>query len=347
MAQQKLQTWFFIVFVLAVLTLTFFIFLPYLSILFLALVFAIIFNPLYEKILKSVSAKPTLASIITVLFALLIIAGPISFFATLLFQEASDLYRQVLIADTNGGATDGLLYVQNKIESFFPGFDTRVSADATQYLRQGLSWLLNNLSVFFGGFLRIAFALFLMLLALFYFLRDGKSFIKALVRLSPLADESDEKIISKIVVAVNSVVRGHLVIGLVQGVLSGVGFAIFGMPSPVLWGSIAAVASLAPTVGTSLVIIPAVLYLFITGHALAALGLLAWGILAVGLVDNLIGPILIERGVKIHPFLILLSALGGLSFFGPVGFLAGPVLLALLFALLDLYPAVVSDNAKE
>jgi predicted PurR-regulated permease PerM len=343
MVAQKIQTWFFILFTLIVLVLTFFVFLPYVSILFLALVFAIIFYPFHERILRIFSNRKTIASITSVFIVFLLISGPVSFFTTLLFQEASDMYRTVVNAD-NGNSMLGISMFEKKINDLFPGFFPNAEVDTIQYVKQGLSWILDNLSVFFGGFLKIAIGLFLMLLALFYFLRDGKHFVDTLVEISPLPDDSDKKIITKIVVAVNSVVRGHLVIGLAQGFLTGVGFALFGMPSPVLWGSVAAVASLAPTVGTSLVILPAVLYLFFTGHVLASVGLLAWGVIAVGLVDNLLGPILIERGIKIHPFLILLSALGGLSFFGPVGFLAGPVLLALLFALLDIYPGVVNTR---
>lgn len=347
MPQQKVQIWFFIVFILAVITLSFFIFLPYLSILFLALVFAIIFNPVYEHILRWMKGRSTSASLLSVFIVLLVIVGPISFFGTLLFQDASNLYRDIVASDANGSIESSFAVIENAVSKFIPEANFRIGADATDYIRQGLSWLLDNMSVFFSGFVKIVFGLFLMLLALFYFFRDGKKFVDALIALSPLADDSDERIMKKIVLAVNSVVRGHLVIGLVQGFLTGIGFAVFGMPNPILWGTVAAVASLAPTVGTSLVIIPAIAYLFITGHALAAFGLTAWGVLAVGLVDNLLGPILIERGVKIHPFLILLSALGGLSFFGPVGFLAGPVVLALLFTLLDIYPSVVSDTTNS
>jgi predicted PurR-regulated permease PerM len=138
-------------------------------------------------------------------------------------------------------------------------------------------------------------------------------------------------------------VRGHLVIGILQGLVVGFGFFIFGVPSPVIWGVAAAVASLIPMIGTSLVIIPGILILLLAGSLVQAIGLLIWGIFAVGLIDDLLGPYLIERGIKIHPFLILLSALGGIALLGPVGFLAGPVILALLFALLDLYPTIVKQ----
>src|SRR6185369_1295230 len=109
------------------------------------------------------------------------------------------------------------------------------------------------------------------------------------------------------------------------------------VPHPALWGSFAVIAALIPGIGTSLIIVPGVLYLFFTSTNLYALGLFIWGVLAVGLIDNYLGPILVHRGVNIHPFLILLSVMGGLIFFGPIGFIAGPLVVALLFALLEIY----------
>ena len=134
-------------------------------------------------------------------------------------------------------------------------------------------------------------------------------------------------------------------IGLIQGMLTGVGFWMFGVSNPVIWGTVAAVASLVPALGTSLVNIPAIIFLFLSGNISQAIGLLIWVVLAVGLIDNILGPYFINRGVKIHPFLILISVLGGISFFGPVGFIAGPVVLGLLFALLELYPVIIKNKS--
>ena len=178
-----------------------------------------------------------------------------------------------------------------------------------------------------------------MLFALFYLLRDGNRLKKSLMNISPLADNYDEIIFSKLRRAIRSVVVGSLTVSVIQGVLTGIGFYIFGIPNPALWGSFAVIAALIPGIGTSLIIVPGVLYLFFTGLHLHALGLLIFGVVAVGLIDNYLGPILVNRGVNIHPFIILLSVMGGLIFFGPIGFIAGPLIVALLFALLEVYSA--------
>jgi len=319
------------------------IFLPYISILFLALVFAIIFDPLYEW-LRRITRKDAISALLSVFIVFLFIVGPVFLFGTILFQEAFDLYSVFLEKDyTNPGYQEFLSTINNFIANLFPGMDVAsLEIDMASYFEKGLSWVVDHTSVLFSGAFRIFVSLFLMLLMLFYFFKDGKKFISSVIELSPLDDAHDKKIISKIFSAVNAVVRGHIVIGTIQGVLAGVGFAIFGVPSPVLFGTLTGLASFIPTIGTTLIILPAILYLFFLGSVGSALGLLIWGIIAVGMIDNLLGPLLIQKGLKIHPLLILLSALGGLSLFGPIGFLAGPVCLSVLFALLDIFPGVVS-----
>ncbi len=341
----KLQLVFFILFVLLVLSVNVVIFLPYASILFLALVFAIIFDPLYEW-LRRITRKDALSALLSVFIVFLFIVGPVFLFGTILFQEALDLYSMISNKDFGGSGYKELVSTTNTLlANLFPGVDIKtLELDMASYFEKGLSWIVDHTSVLFTGAFKIFVSLFLMLLTLFYFFKDGKKFVSSVVELSPLDDAYDKKIVSRIFSAVNAVVRGHIVIGIIQGVLAGIGFAIFGVPSPVLFGTIAGLASFVPTIGTSLVIIPAILYLLLLGGVGQALGLLIWGILAVGMVDNLLGPVLIQKGLKIHPLLILLSALGGLSLFGPIGFLAGPVCLSILFALLDIFPKVVKAD---
>ena len=190
--------------------------------------------------------------------------------------------------------------------------------------------------------------MFLTLLALYYLFVHGSDFKARIIALSPLSDHYDRDITDKLQLAVTSVIKGVLVVAVVQAILCGLGFAIFGIPNAALCGSIAMIAALIPAFGTALVMIPAVLYLAITGNVGAALGLAVWGALLVGLVDNFLSPMLMSRSIKIHNFFILLSVLGGLALFGPVGFIAGPLVLSLFFALLDIYPTLIlHEKAPE
>ena len=175
------------------------------------------------------------------------------------------------------------------------------------------------------------------LIAFYFFLKDGSKLKDYFVELSPLDDKDDEKIISRLKQAVSATVKGSLSIGLIQGTLTGIGFAIFGVPNAVLWGTVAAVAALIPGVGTALIILPAILFLFVPENTFGAFGLLAWGLLAVGLIDNFLSPRLVGRGMKLHPLLVFISVLGGLAFFGPLGFLLGPLSVSVFLALIDIY----------
>jgi predicted PurR-regulated permease PerM len=166
------------------------------------------------------------------------------------------------------------------------------------------------------------------------------------VLVSPFVDSDDEAILNKLHLAINSVFKGNLTIALIQAFMTALGFAIFGVPNFVLWGTLAGICALIPTVGTSLVLIPGIIYLVLNGMGIYALGLLIWSIGAVGLIDNLLGPRLIGKEIAVHPLLVLFSVLGGISFFGPIGFILGPLSASLFLALLEIYISSSKNNLK-
>ena len=172
---------------------------------------------------------------------------------------------------------------------------------------------------------------------MFSFLKDGEKWTKSFITLSPLSDANDEKIMNRLSQAVNGVMLGYLFIALVQGILMGVGLAIFGIPHPALWGVIAAVLSLIPVFGTALVSVPSILFLFATGQVTQAIGLLVWAVVVVSMVDNFLSPFFVSKKINISPLLVLFSIMGGISLLGPVGILMGPLSLTLLFTLIAIY----------
>ncbi len=177
----------------------------------------------------------------------------------------------------------------------------------------------------------VAFAIFLP------FLAPLLMAIVFAVVLSPLSHEDDEILFGRLERAINSVIKGNLSIALIQGIIAAVGFTIFGLPNSVIWGTLTAFAALIPGVGTSLVVIPAVIYLFFASGMFPAIGLLVWGVLAVGLIDNFLGPKLIGSGMRLHPLFVLFAVLGGISLFGAIGIFLGPLTLAFLVALVSVY----------
>ena len=344
------QLGFFLVFLTGIAVLFYLIAAPFVSAIFLALITAVLFKTLNERILNSFGGRRNIASLASVLIVLAIIFIPLAVIGNSLIKESAALYSEIQGKDSG---VYSLGPTVSRIESFVESqgwgknLDLKRFLDVSPYIGRGLVWLSSNLTSFFSSVLNLTLSVFLYILCLFYLFRDGRSLTKNILAWSPLFDVHDTLILSKISTTVVSVLRGQLMIGLIQGFLTGIGFWIFGVPHPVIWGSVAAVASLIPAIGTSIVNAPAVIYLFLVGQTFQAFGLLIWAVLAVGLVDNLLGPYLINRGVKIHPFLILISVLGGISFFGPVGFIAGPVVLSLLFALLELYPVIINSKKVE
>ncbi len=325
---------------LGVLALIAAIFWPFLKPLALAAVFAVVLQGLYGKISRLLRGWPSVAALLTVLVSILLILLPLSLIGVLVGNEARQLY--VSLEEGGGRSTVAELFLRVD-ESFggaIPGLgelSRDLSANIDTYTKELLQWVTGHAAAIFSSISQLLLSFFVFFIALYYLLRDGKSVRDMLIRLSPLRDSQDETVFERLERAVNSVIRGNLTIALVQGILTTIGFTIFGMPNAILWGTIAAVAALIPGFGTSIVFIPAVAYLFFTGATFSGFGLLAWGVLAVGLIDNLLGPRLVGRSMQLHPLLVLLSVLGGIMFFGPVGIFLGPLVLSLLFSLLSIY----------
>lgn len=346
MNHQKSELYFLLVLLAGIFVLAFLIFNPFLYALILAIVFATIFQPLHKKILVMTRERKGLAALLATISVLIVVVAPLTFLGIQIFQEASGLYSSLV---ENSGATDLSRGIGGYLQSLvrFSPVPIETSFDINQYLKQGLSWLLQHLGPLFANVAKAIVGVFIFLVALYYLFKDGRKLKAMVVALSPLQDIHDETIFNKLSLAVNSVIKGSLAVALVQGTLTAIGFFIFGVPNATLWGSVAAITALIPGIGTALVLLPAILYLYFSGATLFAIGLLVWGVVAVGLVDNFLGPKLVERGMRLHPFLILLSILGGMGFFGPLGFLLGPLVLSLLFALLEIYFAIKKEHGGQ
>ena len=340
MDSEHLQTISFGIILVIVAGLSILIFLPSLYAGVSALIFSIVSKPLYGGIRKFVKNE-SFASFFTVLAITVIVVAILVFVGTRLFQETRDLYDRL----ANGLDSDFLNQVLTFVGGERGGSELNVIENLGTYLRQIAGWLLEHLSPIFSGLINFFGTFFLSLLALYYLLRDGEKFEKTLKSLSPLSGRDNDKILEQLKTAAHSVINGSLMVAVVQGVFAGLGFLIFGVPNATLLGLVTILASLLPVVGTAIIVMPAVGYLFLSGAVLQGVGLFLWGVFIVGVIDNVLRPKLIERGTKIHPLLILLSVLGGISTFGFMGFLIGPLVLSFLFALLSIYPTIVAKRS--
>lgn len=325
--------------------LTVVIFWPFLAALALALVFAVVLRPLHNELHAQIKHFPGIAALFTVLIGVIVIFLPLIFLGTLLVNQTEDLYVTLTQGSIREYLQVPLYNLDRTLNAYFPGTSLADSffLDIDTYFKHGLEWIINNIGTAFSKVASLMISFFVFFFSLYYMLRDGAQLKSTILHLSPFTTDENELILDRLELAVNSVIKGNLTIALIQGVLTAIGFTIFGIENSLLWGTLAAIGSMIPGVGTSLVFAPTVLILFFTGNTGVAIGLGVWGILAVGLIDNFLGPRLIGGGMHLHPLPILLAVLGGILFFGPIGVFLGPLAISLFFTFLLIY----SDLTKK
>jgi predicted PurR-regulated permease PerM len=184
---------------------------------------------------------------------------------------------------------------------------------------------------------RITALFFLMLYILFFFLRDGPRLVDALIRVLPLGDLRERQLLAKFAEISLATIKGTLVVGLVQGAIGGGLFWALGIPAPVFWGMVMAVFSVLPAVGPGLVWVPAAVILLGLGHFVKGIVLIAGGVVLIGLVDNVLRPVLVGRDTQMPDYLVLLSTLGGISVFGISGFVIGPIIAGFFLVVWEMF----------
>ncbi len=330
MQQKIIERYFFFGLLFATFVFTFLIFRPFWVVLVLGASFSIMLHPVYDWLTRK-HLPGWMASLLTLFFFIIVLCIPLFSIGTIVFNQSQNLYHSVV---NNGNVLPFINTAGDKINHFLP---EGVTFDMNQKISAFISFLTSNLANIFSATASLLFSFVLLLLAIFYFLKDGGKWKKFLLKLSPLSDTDDEKIIDRLSQAINGVMRGTIFIALIQGILMGVGLAVFGVPNAAIWGVVAAITSLIPSVGTSLVSVPTVIFLLVTGHYVSAIGLAIWSSILVGTIDNFLSPYIIGSKIRIPPFLILFSVLGGISLLGPVGVLIGPLTVSLLYTLTEIY----------
>lgn len=332
-----LEKWFFLFLAVATVSLFWIIMKPFALILLTALITAIVISPLERHLNAFLKHRHISAAIMTTgVFMLVFI--PLILLLTVMIGQARELLSEPF---TNQGWMEGSRTVLEPMLFFLPETFQHylLSYDLVNLQNTVANWTFQNLGSVFASTTEMLLNTFLYFLALYYLLIDRDLLVKELTELSPLRDSLDLTLVHRIITTVRSVVFGVLLIALLQGVLAGIGMTIFGIPGALIWGALTIVASLVPFVGTSLVLIPAILFLFFTGSVNASIGLLIWSVVCVGLADNFIGPFLIKGTTNMNALLILLSILGGLQVFGPIGVIVGPTILSGFLAMIEFYRA--------
>lgn len=317
-----------------------FMLLPFLVPIVLAITFAVLFYPLYQTFLTWTKDNVALSTVATIVLIFVFVFTPLILLGFQIFQEATLLYTQY----SNGGSfSDAIANIQQYVTKLFPFADI----DINNLIRQAAAIIANNLGTVFSSAISTFIGLVLMVLLLYYLLSDSHHVYRAIVRISPLEEFHTREILDRLADVINTVVKGSLLVAFVQGVACTIGFSLFGMPEPLLWGTITGFAALIPPVGALFTIVPATFYLLSINNVSGAIGIFLWGTLGVALIDYLLRPLIIRRDIHVPPVFIIFSILGGISFFGPIGFLLGPLVLSFLLTLLEMYPDITHTNENN
>jgi len=311
---------------------------PFLAMFILAAAFAVVLTPVYlwikRRLVKNIS---WLASILTVLLFLLFLCIPLFFIGKEIFSQTQEMYLNI---KNSGNSYQFIESINISINKWLPaGFDFDINTKISQLI----SSFSNNLAQFFTSTINSIFMFALMIFTLFYLLKDGQKWEKGLIKIIPLSDENLNYIISDLKKSINKIFKGSFIIAIAQGILAWAGFMVFGIPNATIWAVMAGIASFIPTVGTSLIAVPAVLFLFFTGMQIQALGLLIWSIFLIGTIDNILNPYIISKNTEIPSLLILFSILGSITLIGPLGILIGPLVLSLLYSLVSIYKKEIQN----
>ena len=338
----------FSLFLLILIILSYLIIRPFLTAVLIGIIFSYIFYPWYSRVHKRITGK-NISSLITSILVILIITLPLFFVLNTVSKEARATYifsKQKLISGEfirecqpeNKSICQTLNYFTAKANDPQIKYyiDTSIKY-ATTKITETISNIVLSIPIFFLN-------LFIVLFIMFFLFRDGEILVNKIERVMPLKSEYKKHILKKLHDTAYAVIYGSIIIAIIQGALGGIGFLIFGLPSPILWGLVMIFASLVPYIGSSIIWFPAALILIFNGYINLEINLIIkgilfilWGVFIIGTIDNILKPKIIGSRSGLHPVLVLLGVVGGLELLGFVGIIIGPIILAMLVVFIKIY----------
>ena len=336
--------WFFAACILFVLYLTYNLLQPFIIPIFLAVIAVVVSMPLYRFLLLKFKRKRAIASLLTCLALTLIIILPFLFIAGVITNQALSLYSYIsgLIMNNELESTlrqlmDYIAPLWTTLQKTFGISQNEVAQHMGYFIAKASDFLYVNVLSLVRGFGGLILNFVLILFVAFYLFMDGRKMAERMMSLSPLPQHLNVSISSDILRSLRTTMKGTILLATLQGILGGVGFWVAGVPNSPFWGTLMVFSSVVPIVGIALVWVPAVIYLLIVGSTISAV-LLGVFCLLVGLsCDNILRPKLLGSERGIHPLLTFFSVLGGLNVYGMVGLFIGPLILAVLLSLMEVY----------
>ena len=290
----------------------------------------------HGRVVKLVGGRRTLASILVTFAVILLILVPIAALAVIAVQEAINLAHVVRDSLQSSGVKGLIARAPDPIEGWLNQLQRHLPErvdDVRDEITSGSKWAIATLTGTLATIADFAFDLVMMLIALFFLLRDGQSLVTWLYHATPLPPGRMQELMAEFRNVAKLVLGANFITGAVQAVVATVGYVIAGAPSPIFFGLVTLFSSFIPSVGTAIVSIPVAGIVFLQGHPWAALFLGIWSILLVSLIDNVLRPYLIRGGDGgLHGALVFFSLIGGIAAFGATGLFLGPIALTFFLA---------------
>lgn len=323
---------------------------PFMGAVFWAVVLAILFTPLNRKLLQRFPNKPNLATLITLLLCLLGVILPLVLIGISVVRETVQIYNRMSTGQLDFGAY--FQQINAAMPAWLVQFLERINLASAQEIQSKLSTIAADAGKLVAGkavevgqnTLSFIVSFGVMLYLLYFLLRDGSTLAQRVRDAIPMEHGHKRQLASKFATVIRATVKGNLVVACAQGALGGLIFWILDIQGAVLWGVLMAFLSLLPAVGASLIWGPVSIYFLATGSITQGLVLAAYGVLVIGLVDNVLRPILVGKDTKLPDYIVLISTLGGMSIFGLTGFVIGPAIAALFIACWDIYSAQTTND---
>ena len=328
------------------------ILLPFYGTLLWGAIIALLFDPVFQWLLPRCRFQRSVAAALTVLFVLLIAIIPLSLLSVALGREAMQVYQN--LQTEAGNPTEFLRRTYEQLPDWamttLNGFGlgnvsdlqkafTDLATKATQIVgAQAISIGQNTFE--------LILAIFVTMYIAFFLIRDGKSLIDDVRYAFPLASQHKKALINKFATVIRATVKGNLLVAIIQGALGGIAFWFLGVSAALLWAVVMAFLSLLPAVGAALVWIPVAISFAVTGEIFKSIALTVWGVLVIGLTDNLLRPILVGRDTRMPDYVIMISTLGGMAVLGINGFVIGPVIAAMFIAVWHIYVVTRHDLSE-
>jgi predicted PurR-regulated permease PerM len=312
----------------------------FLMAIFLAGLFSALTYPIYHRFEKWFGGRASLASLTTLLLIILFIMLPLVGLMGIVTAQAIKVGNSVKPwVQQQIAEPDAFFELLNKIPFFdqITPYRDFIFQKAGEMVGSISGFLINSLSSATIGTMNFIFMTFVLLYTMYFFFMDGDQLIDKILYYLPLEDEDEQRMLSRFTSVARATIKGTAVIGILQGSLSGIAFAVVGIPSAVFWGVIMVVLSILPGIGTALIWVPAAIILGAAGHVAKAIGLAVFCALVVGSLDNFLRPILVGKDTQMHELLIFFGTIGGILMFGVVGFIIGPIIAALFITAWDIY----------